>query len=47
MFKIMGQHVICDELTNLVLCVGVAVWLSCGADLVVILSWYVVLYVNS
>jgi hypothetical protein len=27
--------------------VGVAVWLSCDGDLVVIPSWYVVLYVNS
>jgi hypothetical protein len=43
----MDQHVICDELTNLVLRVGVAVWLSCGRDLVVIPNWYVVLYVNS
>jgi hypothetical protein len=47
MSEIIGQYVICDELTNLVLCVGVAMWLSCGGDLVVIPSWYVVLYVNS
>jgi hypothetical protein len=46
MSEIMGQHVICDELANLVLCVGVAVWLSCDGDLVVIPSWYVMLYVN-
>jgi hypothetical protein len=32
MSEIMDQHVICDELTHLVLCVGVAVWLSCGGD---------------
>jgi hypothetical protein len=47
MSEIMGQPVIFDELTNLVLCVGVAVWLLCGGDLVVIPNWYVVLYVNS
>jgi hypothetical protein len=46
MSKIMDQHVIYDKFTNLILCVGVAVWLSCGEDLVVIPSWYVVLHVN-
>jgi hypothetical protein len=53
MSEIMGQHVIFDELTNLVLCGGVAVWLSCGGDLVVIptvcelvklITWYYSLY---
>jgi hypothetical protein len=47
MSEIMDQHVICDELTNLVLYVDVAVWSSCGGDFVIIPSWYVVLYVNS
>jgi hypothetical protein len=32
MSEIIGQHVICDELTNLELYVGVVVWLSCGGD---------------
>jgi hypothetical protein len=45
MFEIMSRHVICDELTNLVVCMGVAVWLSCGGDLV-IPSLYALLYVN-
>jgi hypothetical protein len=43
MSEIMGQHVICDELTNLLLYVGVAIWMSYGGDFVVIPSQYVVL----
>jgi hypothetical protein len=45
MSEIMGRHVICDELTNLVVCMGVAVWLSCGGDLV-IPNGYALLYMN-
>jgi hypothetical protein len=45
MSKIMGRHVICDELTNLVVCMSIAVLLSCGGDLV-IPRWYALLYVN-
>jgi hypothetical protein len=45
MSEIIGRHVIYDELTNLAVCMGVAVWLSCGEDLV-IYSWYALFYVN-